>query len=688
MNYFYPGGADWVRPVSKASWQVVRVIRMSKADDRSKLQTALAHYQAGRLDKAAELYRKIIGRDSRNFQALYYLGIVEARGGNLKQAASLLARALAIEPANGPLLENYATILIQIGDYQTALGISQQVLQSKQGDVYCLYLGAVSLLKLGRLQESLLQYDKLLAIEPKHFVALNERGSALAAMGRFDVALDSFGRSLALQPRYAEAHVNKGNVCATLSRWDDAFAAFDKALALKPDLGEAWLGRGNILRELKRYDEAFAAFEKALTIRPAYAEAWLGRGNTSFDLRRYDDALAAYDKALAFNPPLAEAWRARAAACRELRRHDEAVAACDKALALNPDFAEAWLGRGDVLFLLNRDDEAVSCFDKAISLKADLADAYWNKSLVRLSLGQYEEGWQLYEWRWKLRSFTSPRRSFRQPLWLGDHAVDNKTILIHSEQGLGDTIHFCRYLSFLDGRDCRVVLETPKPLVPLFQARHGSIQVVATGDALPDFDVHCPLLSLPLACKTTLDTIPASVPYLCANDEKVAAWRGRMGARTKPRIGLVWSGGLHPVGRSLPLQALSPVLVDSVEWNAITKDIRDHDREYLAQNPLIKDRSHWLADFADTAALVAEMDLVISVDTAVAHLAGALGKPVWVLLQFHPDFRWLRDRQDSPWYPTARLFRQTKADQWGDVVERVAIALREFLPGVAMPDSC
>jgi tetratricopeptide (TPR) repeat protein len=656
---------------------------MSKADNQSKLQAAFALYQAGRLDKAADIYRKIIGKDPRNFQALYYLGIVEARGGNLKKAASLLARALAIEPSNGALLENYATILIQVGDYQTALAISQQVLQSNQSNVYGLYLGAVSLLKLGRRQESVLQFDKLLMIEPKHFMAINGRGSALAELGRFDDALDNFERALALQPRHAETHLNQGNVYATQNRWDDAFAAFNRALALQPDLGEAWLGIGNVLRELMRYDEAFAAFDKAQGLRPASADVWLGRGNTFFDLRRHGEALAAYDRALALRPDFAEAWRARGATCRDLQRHDEALAAYDKALSLRPDFAEAWLGRGDMFYMLNRDDEAVACFDKAISLQDDLAAAHFNKSLVRLSQGQFGEGWDLYEWRWKTRSFTTPRRNFRQPLWLGDHDLDNKTILIHSEQGLGDTIHFCRYLRFFAGRNCRIVFETPKLLVPLFQDRPENMQVVATGDALPDFDVHCPLLSLPLAFETTLDTIPASIPYLRADGGKLAGWRGRLGPKTRPRIGLVWSGGPYPVGRSLPLQALAPLLDDSVEWNAITKDIRDQDREYLTHTPSIHDRSALLADMAKTAALVSEMDLVISVDTAVAHLAGALGKPVWILLQFHPDFRWLRDRQDSPWYPTARLFRQTKAGDWADVVENVATAMREFLPALA-----
>jgi tetratricopeptide (TPR) repeat protein len=364
---------------------------------------------------------------------------------------------LAIEPSHGALLENYATILIQSGDYQTALAVSQQVLRPNPGsNVYCLYLGAVSLLKLNRLQESLVQFDELLAIEPKHFIALNERGSVLAAMGRFDAALDSSERSLALQPQYAEAHLNRGNIHATLNRRHEAFAAFDKALALKADLGEAWLGRGNILRELKRHDEALAAFDKALTLRPGYAEGWLGRGSTFSDLRRY-----------------------------------EALAANDKALALQPAFAEAWLGRGDVFFLLNRDDEAVSCFDKAISLKGDLADAHWNKSLARLSLGRYEEGWELYEWRWKLHSFTSPGRNFRQPPWLGDHALYDKTILIHSEQGLGDTVHFCRYLSFLDDRNCGIVFETPKPLVPLFQEGAFRLSRPATPFRILMFIVLC-----------------------------------------------------------------------------------------------------------------------------------------------------------------------------------------------------
>ena len=290
------------------------------------------------------------------------------------------------------------------------------------------------------------------------------------------------------------AWLGRGNIFFDLKRYNEAFAAYDKALALKPDLAEAWLGRGNVFFDLKRYDESFAAYDKALAIKPDLENAWLGRGNVFTDLKRYDEAFAAYDKALALKPDLEGAWLGRGNVFTDLKRYDEAFAAYDKAIALKPDLENAWLGRGNVFFSMNRDEEAFTCFDKAIALKKDLPEGYWNKSLLKLSLGKYEEGWQLYEWRWKSRLFTSPVRNFSQRLWLGNDNIAGKIIMVHSEQGFGDTIQFYRYLLKLKELGCQIVFETQVPLVPLIKAQKNICQVISQGETLPSFDVHCPLL--------------------------------------------------------------------------------------------------------------------------------------------------------------------------------------------------
>ncbi len=350
--------------------------------------------------------------------------------------------------------------------------------------------------------------------------------------------------------------------------------------------------------------------------------------------------------------------------------------------------AEAWIGRGNVYLLRNQSDEAFADIDQALAIKPDHPDAVFNKSLLKLSLGEYGKGWRLYELRWRMSTFTSPNRYFNQPPWLNDADLTGKALLIHFEQGLGDSIHFFRYLPLVmplvTGRDHRIVLEVQKPLAPLFRNQVAGLEVIASGDDLPDFDFHCPLMCLPLAFHTTVDTIPAQIPYLHADPEKAGAWRDRIRAMAKdrrPKIGLAWSGNpkfRKDLRRSIPLETLSSIFSAAATWFSLQKDLRDQDRAHLAGNPSLHDLAELLADFSDTAAAVAELDLIISVDTAVAHLAGTMGKPVWVLLPIHPDFRWLRDRADSPWYPTATLFRQSKDGDWTDVLDAVAQAIERL----------
>jgi hypothetical protein len=356
--------------------------------------------------------------------------------------------------------------------------------------------------------------------------------------------------------------------------------------------------------------------------------------------------------------------------------------AYSKAIAANPNFATAYSNRGFLLNALKRHNEAMADYDKALALNPDYADAYLNKSLLKLLLGEYEEGWELHEWRWK-RSELKPENisSFAQPLWLKKESLAGKTILLQAEQGLGDTIQFCRYVPMVQALGANVILEVQPPLAELISTSITSVKTIARGTPLPHFDFHCPLMSLPLAFKTTLNTIPAAVPYLFAPTQKQKLWQDQLGKKSKPRIGIVWSGAIQNTKlsyRSIPLSLLAPRLdYDRYDFFALQTEIKPDDRDVLTNSriTLLADK---LKDFTDTASVISEMDLIITIDTSVAHLSGALGKPTWVMLAFAADFRWLLDRDDSPWYPTARLFRQEKLGDWQEVVEKVKDKLMTY----------
>lgn len=616
-----------------------------------RVKQAISLHQQGRLVEAEAAYRAILNVDPNEFDALHMLGIINAQRGSFAEAERLIRRALAVDSKVPPCLQHYGRVLCG----------------------------------LGRFAEAVETYSSAIKLAPNYAPLYSERGDVLLALKRVNEALSDYDKALALKPDLADVWFARGRILYDQKRNDEALHALNRALALKSDIAEARLIRGNILFALNRQTEALADFDKALALRPDMASAWLGRGNVFCALDRNDEALVAYDHALTLNRDLAEAWLGRGHVFRNLGRHNEALTAYDKVLALKPDLPEAWFSRGNVLFDLNRDDEALQDFEKAIDLRPDNAEALLNKSLVKLSLGDFEEGWALYEWRWKSKFFTSPVRHFSQKPWLGDVDIAGKTVLVHSEQGFGDIIQFYRYLAELVKLGCKIVLEAPAPLIPLFAAQKGKFEIVAWGAAPPNFDVHCPLLSLPYALKTTLRTIPASIPYLFSPPGKLDHWRAKLGKKGKPRVGLAWSGNPRKKDRSrnIPLELFLPSMSTAMEWHILQKDIPEDDRSSLKSNPAIIDHTASLNDFSDTAALVAELDLVISVDTVAAHLAGAMGKPAWILLPFHPDFRWLRDRTDSPWYPTARLFRQTHDGDWGGVIDQVSRELQMLFRAVA-----
>lgn len=441
---------------------------------------------------------------------------------------------------------------------------------------------------------------------------------------------------------------------------------------------------GEIALRAGQMERAIELFDRSIALRPDFAEAYSDRGMTLRKLKRFADAVASYDKAIALRPDFAMAYNNRANALLDMDEPLEALASCDRAIALNPGLVIAHYNRGNALDALKRPEEALPSFERAIELKPDFAEANWNKALCLLLMGRFEQGWPFYEWR-KWRTEPVATQTFPEPIWLGKEDIAGKTLFLWWEQGLGDTIQFCRYAPLAEARGAKVILSVQHPLQKLLAQISPTIAINGPNDVPSVFDYHCPLLSLPLAFGTALATIPAQQQYLKADEQLCAAWAARLLPKTRPRIGLVWSGRpehKNDRNRSMELRQLLPILSDGADWICLQNEIRPMDLAVLQQHGGVKYFGNELKDFSDTAALLDSTDLVITVDTSVAHLAGAMGKPVWILLPYNPDWRWLLDRADSPWYPSARLFRQPQLADWAGVVNQVGNELKAM--GVAL----
>lgn len=485
---------------------------------------------------------------------------------------------------------------------------------------------------------------------------------------------------------YAALHL-LGLVHSQRGRHADAIGFLTKAAKVDPRSVDAASNLGLALHAARRFQEAIAEYRKALALAPNHPEILYNLGNAFLALDRISEALASFGAALAHNPSHAGACVNRGNALLRFNRPADALESYDKALALLPGHPSILTNRGHALRRLDRPQEALSNFEVALSKSPEFPEAHFESALARLTLGDFDAGWKAYEWRWKTGAFADKRRQFRAPLWLGEGPVAGKTILLHAEQGFGDTIQFIRYAPLLAGRGARVICEVQPALKPLLSQLEG-IEVIAKGDALPPFDLHCPLLSLPLAFGTRLETIPAAASYLAAPAERIEHWRTRL-PQNGPRVGFVWSGSTahkNDASRSIPLARLA-ALLESPPFAcfSLQREWRDADRDTSRALPDLVDLGPELSDFTDTAAVISLLDVVVSVDTAVAHLAGALGKPVVILLPYAADFRWLRERSDTPWYSAAKLMRQPAFGDWDGVVDRLASELRSYGAG-ANPD--
>jgi tetratricopeptide (TPR) repeat protein len=570
----------------------------------------------------------------------------------------------------------------QEGRLAKAERLYKAVLEELPSQFNALHLLGVLKWQRGQHAEALRFIAAALKTNSRSAEALSDYGLVLHDLDRHDEALASYEQAIAINPMFAEIFNNRGNALRALDRPEDALESFERALIIKPGYLEALYNRGSVLRTLNRLQEALETFDRVLAAVPNHFQTLNNRGNVLLNLDRPEEALASYERALAIMPSHPEILNNRGHAFMRLNRLEEALDSFEAAANTQPDHLDAINSRGAALIGLNRIEQAISALDEAAAVDPNYSEARWNQGLARLAKGDFRNGWKDYEWRWEQKQFGAERRSFSQPQWLGDQPVEGKTILLHAEQGSGDTLQFVRYAPLLAQRGAKIILEVQRSLVGLLSRMPGIKTVVARGDMLPPFDLHSPLLSLPLAFGTELETIPKNVPYVTPPADRVEFWRARLGPSDKVRVGLAWAGNpshSNDRNRSIALKTLSPILSGPVEYVSLQQELREGDAELIASHPQLKDCGRDLRDFSDTAAIMSLLDLVITVDTSVAHLAGAMGRPVWILLPFAPDFRWMLDREDSPWYPTARLFRQPKIEDWENVVSRLQTELGKLV---------
>ena len=611
-------------------------------------------------------------------------GVTALQAGRLNEAKRRLQAVTRTQPKHVPALNLLGVVLARLGRNTEALGIYERALAFSPDSPELWYGRGMILLAMGRPDDAIGSFDRVLIMKPDFTQVHLLRAKLLSDSGRCEAALEAIEKLLAIAPGLAEAWLGRSNVLFEAGRYEEALSAVEKAIASKPNLGEAWHGLGNALNGLQRHNEALSAYEKALAVNPKSAGTLYARGNVLSELKRYEDALSAYDNALALDPNFAEGWIGRGNVLNILKRFDAALSAHAQALALQANLAEAWLGRGNVFLELKRLDEALSCYDQAIALKPDFATAYFNRGRGRLLLGRYPEGWRDYEWRWEAKHFPSKRPDLKVPNWLGDDLLGCH-LLVFGEQGLGDIIQFVRYLPFLFQRECKITFLAPEKLVRLLRHSIPAVHVCGTPHGLQEIDAQVALISLPHLLNTDLSSVPDRVPYLKAEAELEADWRARIGVDGF-KIGISWQGnprGEIDLGRSVPLRnfvrlsRLPGVRLISLQKDVGLDQLSDLSNEAKVETLGALDNG---ADaFVDTAAVIANVDLVITCDTSIAHLAGALGRPTWVALKHVPDWRWMLDRNDSPWYPTMRLFRQRERDDWTSVFSEIEESLWALL---------
>ena len=638
------------------------------------------HMQGGRYLDAQVCCQQALAVDSNHADSLHLIGLLSLQAKQCDHAMEWISRAIRQDP-KPEYLSSLGIALQQQGRHQEALKALDKAVQLKPEDSALWKNFGNVLLDLNRPEEALLIFQHVLKLAPQDWNAAFRCGFILHGLKRHEEALSCFDRCDELKPNQALIAELRADIFHHLKRFEEALAENRRAHALNPDNIDTCNNIGVALQSLGRDPEALPWFDRAVTLRSDYAAAFLNKAFSLQRLQRFDEALLNNQRALTLDPGNAGALGNLGHILTQLPgREEEALQYCNKALELRPDFLPELKNKAFLLTRLHRFKDVIATYEGIKKLDPDDAETDWNLALIQMLTGNFEAGWAGREARRSVPSFSSVYPKTSKPMWLGQEPVEGKTVLVYADEGLGDSIQFARYIPMLAGQGARVILIVDDAAHTLLSGLSGVVQCLPkSAGPSPAFDMHCPLSSLPLAFATRLDTIPSAscLPPPAAN--RVQAWNTRLGPHERLRVGLVWSGNpkhKNDHNRSIPLAKLSRILECEATFVSLQKDPRPDDAATLRERPDIIDLTAGLTDLNETAALIECLDLVITVDTSVAHLAGALGAATWVLLPHTPDFRWLQARSDSPWYPTLKLYRQSVAGNWIEVLQRVAADLR------------
>ena len=616
------------------------------------LATALQYHQAGQLPEAEGIYRQILEAEPNHPDAWHLLGVVAHQRGEHETAIEHIRHAIALKDTDAAFYSN-------LGEVYRARGMFSEA-------VAC--------------------YRKAIDLVPNLADAHSNLGLALQAQGERTEAIACYRRAIELKPAFPEAHSNLGIALQDEGQIAEAIASFHRAVELKPDFAMAQNNLGALLTLQGQYAEAITCFQQALQASPDFPDPHHNIGSALQDMGRAAEAVSWHERALQLKPDFAEAHNGLGNAYVRLGRIAEAIGCYQKALELKPDYADAHVGLGVAIQTQGQVREAMACYEQALQLQPEHGNAHLNRALTRLLTRDFERGWLEYEWRWKLKDMRP--REFSQPPWDGG-PLAGKTILLYAEQGLGDTVQFIRYTPLLKELGARVVVECQERLLPLLAHCPGVDEWVGHGFPLPPFDVHAPLLSLPRLFETCFENIPASIPYVSASPALVDQWRARLRSFAGFKVGISWQGNPTyrgdrcrsiPVGDFARLARVPNVCLISLQKGNGAEQLAEA-RELSCVVDFSSSMDEQAGAFGDTAAMMMNLGLVITSDSAIAHLAGSLGVPVWVALPIMPDWRWFLDREDSPWYPTMRLFRQKRFGDWDEVFERIAAELAAMVNG-------
>jgi len=649
-------------------------------------QEALALHQKGMLNQAKFLYEKLLLINPNDFETLHLLGVIHYQTGAPENAVIEIDKAISIKPNIAAYHYNRGIALKELKKFDEAIFSFEKTISLNLNYYKAYFNKGIILHNRNQFSEAILSFKQAIEINPDYLDAHVSLGNSLHEIENFEEAITCFEIALNINPNNFITYFNLGNAYFSISNFTKSIACYDKAILLNPLYVKAYNNRGNAHKEKKNFDLALDDYDKAISLDSNYAEAYLNKGNLLQEIDKLDDAIVFYNKAITSIPNNNIAtYSNKGNALLKQNKFQEAIDYYDLSISLNPNFAEAYLNKGNAFLHIKLISSALENYNKATSLKPDDAELNWNKAHLHLLIGEFAKGWELYEWRWLTKDINKFKRNFLQDCWLGQNSISGKTILIYSEQGLGDTIQFCRYIKMVSNLGAKVIFEVQPPLIKLLKNLSGVSILIAQGDPIPYFDYHCPLMSLPLAFKTDLFSIPSSSYYLSCELNRKLYWLEKFKPKTF-KIGICWQGSKGSkidVGRSFNLHHFEKISkLSNIELISLQKGYGEEQLDNLPVGMKItRLSSEFDSDgaFLDTAAIMSTVDLVITSDTAAAHLAGALGVNVWVVLKFVPEWRWMLDRIDSPWYPSMRLYRQQKLDNWSDVFDQIFLDISLIL---------